>query len=455
MIDRYARGPMRAIWSDGRRLELWLEVELAVTGAREARGEVPQGTVGRVRERAKLDAARMRAIEEEVRHDVIAFLTMVSESAGDDARHLHAGMTSSDLVDTALALQIVEAGRMLVVELNALRRAAWDLAQRHRRTPMVGRTHGVHAEPITFGLKCLVWSEELGRGIARVQRALEGAAVGKVSGAVGTLAHLDPAIEEAALAQLGLVPEPVANQVVQRDRHAALLGALAVVGGTMEKVALEIRHLQRTEVREAEEPFAARQKGSSAMPHKRNPVQCERVCGMARLLRGYALAALENQALWHERDISHSSAERVIVPDAFMVADFMANELTGVLRGLDVHPQAMRHNLEAGGGLVHSQRVLLALTAAGLSRDDAYRVVQESALRALDGGGSFRALLESDERVRRALAPDHLAACFDLDPYLRNVDAIFARAEEPPAPDGAPSARAAPRAGDAARRERP
>jgi adenylosuccinate lyase len=431
VIERYGRAPMRRVWSDAHRLELWLEVELAVTEAREACGAVPPGTARRIRERARLDPGRMLEIEAEVRHDVIAFLTMVAESAGDDARHLHVGMTSSDLVDTALALQIVEAGRLLVDELSALRRAAWDLAQRHRRTPMVGRTHGVHAEPITFGLKCLVWSEELGRGLTRLRDALAGCAVGKVSGAVGTLAHLDARIEQDALARLELAAEPVANQVVQRDRHAALLCALAVAGGTMEKIALEIRHLQRTEVREAEEPFAEGQKGSSAMPHKRNPVQSERVCGLARLLRGYAQAALENQALWHERDISHSSVERVILPDAFQVADFMAHELGGVVRGLRVHPQAMRRNLEAGGGLVHSQRVLLALTAAGLARDEAYRVVQKSALQALDGGGSFRSLLEGDEQVRRVLPAERLAECFDLEPYLRSVDDIFARAQEP------------------------
>ncbi len=422
---------MSHVWSDARRLDAWLAVELAVTAAREERGDVPAGTSRRLRERARIDEARMAAIEAEVAHDVIAFLSMLAESLGDDARQVHVGLTSSDVVDTALALQIGEAGRLLSEGLAGLRSATWTLAARHRHTPMVGRTHGVHAEPTTFGLKCLVWSEELARGAARLDHALRGCAVGKCSGAVGTLAHLDAGVEENALAALGLSAEPIANQVVQRDRHAALLGTLAVLGGTLEKIALEIRHLQRSEVREAEEPFTERQKGSSAMPHKRNPVRCERVCGLARLLRGYAATAFENQPLWHERDISHSSAERVILPDAFLVADFMLAELAEVLNGLRVHTQNMRRNLEAGGGLIFSQRVMLALTAAGVARDEAYRVVQGHALAVLDDDGSFRARLESDPAVKRVMGPAALAACFDLATSLRHVDALFARATPP------------------------
>jgi adenylosuccinate lyase len=429
MIARYSRPAMRRVWSDERRLELWLDVELAMTAARETTGAVPAGTARGIRERAKIDVARMEAIEAETRHDVIAFLRMLAESIGDDARYVHTGMTSSDLVDTALACQIVEAGRLLRGELAALRDAAQALAERHRRTPMVGRTHGVHAEPTTFGLKSLLWSLEIGRGIARLDAALADCAVGKFSGAVGNLAHLDAGLEEQALAGLNLAPEPVANQVVQRDRHAALLASLAVAGGTMEKIALEIRLLQRTEVREAEEPFAEGQQGSSAMPHKKNPVRCERVCGLARLLRGYAQAALENQALWHERDISHSSVERVILPDALLAADFMAAEMTEVLANLRVHPENMRRNLEAGGGLIYSQRVLLALTEAGMARDQAYRIVQEHALAAHESHGSFRQRLERDARVTKLLPRERLAGCFDLDHYLRGVDALFARAE--------------------------
>ena len=431
MIPRYCRPEMERVWSEDRRLGLWLEVELAVTAAREERGEAPKGVSERLRARARIDAHRMLEIEAETRHDVIAFLSMLAESVGDDARHLHVGMTSSDLVDTALALQMREAGRLLATQVQAVRRAAWTLAQRHRATPMIGRTHGVHAEPITFGLKCLVWSEELGRDLDRLERALEDAEVGKLSGAVGTLAHLDAAVEEAALSRLGLEVEPVANQVVQRDRHAALLCSIAVLGGTLEKIALEIRHLQRTEVREAEEPFGAGQKGSSAMPHKRNPVRCERICGLARLLRGYAHAALEDQALWHERDISHSSVERVILPDAFLLADYMTHELADVLSRLQVHADTMRRNLEAGGGRVYSQRVLLALTEAGLPRDQAYGIVQEHALGSLEGGGSFRERLEGDPRVTDRIDKAKLADCFRLEPFLRSVDALFARAEEP------------------------
>ena len=431
MIEGYCRPEMAAVWTDAKRLTWWLDVELAATAAREARGEVPAGTAARIRSRARLDRGRMLEIEAEVHHDVIAFLSMVSESVGDDARHLHTGMTSSDLVDTALACQIQEAGGVLAEALQRVRRAAWSLAQAHRRTPMVGRTHGVHAEPMTFGLKCLLWSEELGRGLDRIQAGLVGCAVGKFSGAVGTLAHLPAEVEVAALASLGLSPEPVANQIVQRDRHAALLAALAVMGGTLEKIALEVRHLMRTEVREVQEPFAERQKGSSAMPHKRNPIRCERVCGMARLLRAHALVGLENQALWHERDISHSSAERVVIPDAFLALHHMAYDLACVLEGLRVSEARMRANLESGGGLVFSQRVLLALTEAGLDRDEAYRVVQRHAMTADEGGTPFRDGLASDPAVGERLSPEALAACFELDFYLRRVDAIYARAEEP------------------------
>ena len=431
MIARYARGPMREVWSEPRRLGLWLDVELAVTAARERAGQAPAGVSERIRARARIDGARMEAIESEVRHDVIAFLSMLSESLGDDARQVHVGLTSSDLVDTALACQIVAAGRLLLDGVRALRRAVYALAERHRHTPMVGRTHGIHAEPITFGLKCLGWSEELGRDLARLEAALEGCAVGKFSGAVGTLAHLEPAIEVDALSRLGLTPEPVATQVVQRDRHAALLCALAVLAGSLERIAVEVRHLQRSEVREAEEPFGAAQKGSSAMPHKRNPVRCERVAGLARLVRGYAQATLENQALWHERDISHSSVERVVLPDAFEVADFMTAELTEIVGGLTIHPEAMRRNLESGGGLVFSQRVLLALTEAGLPRDTAYAIVQEHAVASLDRGAPFRAGLEADPRVAAVLDGPALAGCFTLEPALRHVDALFARAGRP------------------------
>ncbi len=430
MIERYVRDDMKGIWSDERRLALWLEVELAVTAERERRGLVPAGVSERLRLSCRIDVRRMAEIEDRVRHDVIAFLSMVAESGGEDARHLHVGMTSSDLVDTALAMQIREAGQLLLADLARVRRAAHGLAVRYRTTPMVGRTHGMHAEPITFGLKCLGWSEELGRSVRRLAWALEEAAYGKLSGAVGTLAHLDAAIEAGALELLGLEPEPVAIQVVPRDRHAALLAAMAVAAGTFERIALEIRHLQRTEVGEVEEPFESEQKGSSAMPHKRNPVRCERICGLARLPRGHALAAFENQALWHERDISHSSVERVILPDAFEVLDFIAAELWDVLERLVVHPERMLRNLNAGGGLVHSQQVLLALVDAGLARDAAYAIVQRHAMAALDGGPPFRDGLEGDPEVRQRLG-ERLGGCFRLEGSLKNVDELFARAEPP------------------------
>jgi adenylosuccinate lyase len=430
VIERYVREEMKRIWSDERRLALWLDVELAVTGERERRGMVPAGVTERLRKNSRIDARRMSEIEDRVRHDVIAFLSMVAESGGEEARHLHVGMTSSDLVDTALALQIAEGGRVLLEDLGRLRRAAHALAVRHKSTPMAGRTHGMHAEPITFGLKCLGWSEEIGRSRDRLATALEDVAVGKLSGAVGTLAHLDAAIEGEALKRLGLRAEPVATQVVPRDRHAGLLSAMAIAAGTVERIALEIRHLQRTEVGEAEEPFESGQKGSSAMPHKRNPVRCERLCGLARLLRGHALAAFENQALWHERDISHSSVERVILPDAFQVLDFIAAELSDILERLVVHPKRMLQNLEAGGGLVHSQQVLLALVDAGLPRDAAYAIVQRHAMAALDGGPPFRDGLAGDADVQQKLG-DRLEKCFRLEGSLKSVDELFARAGVP------------------------
>jgi adenylosuccinate lyase len=425
VIERYSRPEMDRLWSRQATLEGWLEVELAVTEARERRGDVPAGTTAAIRAKARIDPARMAAIEAEVHHDVIAFLSMIAETAGPEARHLHVGMTSSDLVDTALAIQLRKAGLLLMDEVERLEAVCRRRALRHRETLMVGRTHGMHAEPITFGLKCLRWADTVGRDLRRLHAAIEGVSVGKCSGAVGTLAHLDAEIEERALKSLGLGIEPYASQVVQRDRHAALLCAIAILGGTLETIAVEIRHLQRSEVREAAEPFAERQKGSSAMPHKRNPVRCERVSGLARLLRAYAQVGLDDQVLWHERDISHSSAERVILPDAFLAADFAASEVADIVEHLRVDEARMRENLEAGGGLIFSQRVLLALTEAGLARDEAYAVVQAHALAALEKGASFRAGIEADPRVRALLPPDRLAACFDVASLLRGLPSLF------------------------------
>jgi adenylosuccinate lyase len=418
---------MAALFDDAARYRTWLEVEIAVTQALERRGEAPAGTAARLRAAARIDPARIDELETTLRHDVIAFLTQVGETVGDDARFLHAGMTSSDLVDTALALTMVRALDLLGREVEALRAETRRLALAHKETVMVGRTHGIHAEPITFGLKVLVWYEELGRARDRLQRARAAIAVGKLSGAVGTLAHLPPDVEEEVLGALGLSPEPAATQVVQRDRHAEVLQALALLGASLEKIAVEIRHLQRTEVREAEEPFREGQKGSSAMPHKRNPVNAERVAGLARVLRGNAHAGVENVALWHERDISHSSVERVILPDSFLLADFMTAETREILAGLRVDPERMRANLEATRGLVYSQRVLLALTAAGLSREDAYALVQRHAMAAWKGEPDLRARLLADSAVTRVLDRAAVERCFDPSFFLRNVSHIFDR----------------------------
>jgi adenylosuccinate lyase len=427
MIPRYARPAMAAIFSDETRYRTWLEVELAAAAVMERKGDVPAGAVARIRAAARVNPARIDELEATLRHDVIAFLTQVGETVGDDARHLHLGMTSSDLVDTAFALTLCRALDLLGKEVEALHAVTRAAALRYKDTPMVGRTHGIHAEPITFGLKILVWHQELGRAQARLAAARETVAVGKLSGAVGTLAHMDPEVEEETLASLGLRPEPAATQVVQRDRHAELMGALALLGASLEKVALEIRHLQRTEVLEAEEPFRAGQKGSSAMPHKRNPVNCERICGLARILRANAHAALENVALWHERDISHSSVERVIVPDSFLLADFMTAQLREILEGLRVDPDRMQANLGLTRGLVYSQRVLLALTTAGLAREEAYALVQRHAMEAWTGPPDLKTRLLADPDVIRALPPAKLEECFQPDYFLRHVNQIFER----------------------------
>jgi adenylosuccinate lyase len=429
VIERYSRPEMAALFTDEARLATWLEVELAAAEACEAEGRVPAGTAKRVRERVRLDAHRALEIEAEVHHDVIAFLSMVAESAGDDARHLHHGMTSSDLVDSALAVTVGRAGDRLLAEVAALREATLLLAERHRATVMPGRTHGVHAEPITFGLKALSWAAELRRAELRLRGAVREAAVGKLSGAVGTFAHLPPSVEAEFCRRLGIGAEPVATQVVARDRLAALLGAIALLGAAIERLAVNVRLLQRTETAELFEAFAHGQKGSSAMPHKRNPVLAERLCGVARLLRAYGGAALENVALWDERDISHSSVERVIVADAFLAADYATALARTVVEGLEVRAEKMRRDLESTRGLVFSQRVLLALVAAGLPRDDAYRRVQRHALAAFDSGEDFRERVRRDPEVGGVLG-EGLEACFDLAPYLAHVDALFARGLE-------------------------
>jgi adenylosuccinate lyase len=418
---------MAALFADGARYGTWLDVELAVATAMERRGQVPVGVAARVRAAARVDPARIDELETTLRHDVIAFLSQIAETVGPDARHLHLGMTSSDLVDTALALTLVRATDLLMRELRALRETVRRLAVRHCDTLMVGRTHGVHAEPITFGLKVLVWHGELGRAEARLARARESIAVGKLSGAVGTHAHLSPDLEEEVLASLGLTPEPAATQVVQRDRHAELLTSVALLGASLEKMAVEIRHLQRTEVLEVEEPFREGQKGSSAMPHKRNPVSCERVAGLARLLRANAMAGLENVALWHERDISHSSVERVIFPDSFLVSDFITSQMREILEGLVVSPDRMRANLDLTRGLIYSQRALLALTTAGLAREAAYAIVQRHAMAAWHEAPGLKERMLADPDVTRVLSRAQLEGCFEPEHFIRHVRAIFER----------------------------
>ena len=430
MIERYSRPEVADMWADPARFALWLEVELAACTAMEAAGTVPAGTADQVRAKAagKLDAARIRAIEATTRHDVIAFLTHVEELAGPPARWLHLGMTSSDVLDTSLAVQTTRALDTILVGADGLRAALAARAREHARTVTIGRSHGIHAEPITAGLVFARWHAEVGRARARVVRARAAIGVGKIAGAVGVYGNLEPAIEEAALRSLGLERETVATQIVARDRHAEVLCALALLGTAIEQIALGVRHWQRTEVGEAEEGFGAGQKGSSAMPHKKNPILSENLCGLVRLLRAYAQAGLEDVALWHERDISHSSVERVALPDATILADFMLDRATGLVRGLVVHPERMRANLDRSGGLCFSEAVMLALVKTGLPRQKAYEIVQRHALAALGGAGTFRDLLAGDPDVIQRLKPEQLDACFDLDHHLRHAGAIIDRA---------------------------
>ena len=427
MIPRYARPEMARIWTPEARYDAWLRVELAVCDVYAKRGLIPEDALARIHARARVSAARIDEIEATTRHDVIAFLTNLEEALGADSRHVHMGLTSSDVVDTALALLLQQACELLLQGLERYRAALRALALRHRETLCVGRTHGIHAEPMVFGLKAALWYAEAGRNLERLERARATVRVGKLSGAVGTFAHVDPDVEEEACRLLGLEPAPISNQIVQRDRHAELATTLAIVAASLEKVATEIRSLQRTEVLEVEEPFGAGQKGSSAMPHKRNPVSCEQVCGLARLVRTNALAALENVALWHERDISHSSVERVILPDSTCLVDYMLQQMTRILEGLQVYPERMRENMDRSFGLLFSQRVLLKLTDKGLARQKAYELVQRNAMTAWRERTAFRDLLAADPEVMAQLGRQELDACFDAAWYLRNIDAIYRR----------------------------
>jgi adenylosuccinate lyase len=431
MIPRYTHPEMGRIWSDQRRYETWLLVETAAADAMAAAGIVPPEAARDIRDRGAFDIARIEEIEQVTQHDVIAFTTAVAEKVGPSARWLHFGLTSSDVIDTAQALQMREACDVLLADLDGLAEAIRDRALEHRRTPMIGRTHGVHAEPMTFGLKLALWYAEIGRDIDRIRRARAVVSVGKLSGAVGTFGHLPPAIEEDVCRRLGLAPAPVASQVIQRDRHAELLAAIAITGASLEKFALEIRGLQKTEIGEVEEPFGKGQKGSSAMPHKRNPIGCEQIVGLARLLRGNAHAALENVALWHERDISHSSVERVILPDSFIALDHMLRRMTRIARGMVVYPQRMLENLNRSRGVVFSGTVLLELAKKGISREQAYEWVQRNAMRSFAEQADFKTLLLADADVVRALPAAEIERAFDLDEQLKHVNYIFDRVFQP------------------------
>ena len=419
MIPRYTNPDMGRIWSDQRRYETWLQVELAAVDAMARAGIVPEDAARDLRARASFDLARIEEIEQVTQHDVIAFTTAVAERAGASARWLHFGLTSSDVIDTAQGLQMREACDLILKDLHGLMEAVRTRAEEHRRTPMIGRTHGVHAEPMTFGLKLALWYAELTRDVTRVERAREAISVGKLSGAVGTFAHLPPSIEADVCRTLGLQPAPVASQVIQRDRHAELLSALAITGSTLEKCALEIRGLQKTEIGEVEEPFAKGQ--------KRNPIGSEQIVGLARLLRANAGAAFENNALWHERDISHSSVERVILPDTFIALDHMLRRFTRIVSGMVVYPERMRENLDRSGGIVFSGSVLLELARRGVSREQAYEWVQRNAMRAFHEKRLFKSLLLADPDVTRVLSPADIERAFDLDEQLKHVDHIFAR----------------------------
>ncbi len=427
MIARYTLPEMGRIWDEESKLRSWLRVEIAAAEVMADLGIVPNEAAAAIREKASFDLARVLAIEKSTRHDVIAFLTAVAEKVGPEGRWLHYGMTSSDCLDTALALQMVESMELILRELRRLKEAVSRRAHEHRKTPCIGRTHGIHAEPITFGLKLASWHAQLERDEERLDAAFESVRVGKISGAVGTFAHLAPEVEEKVCGKLGLEPDPVSTQIVQRDRHAEYMYALASLGASLDRFATEVRHLQRSEVHEVEEPFAEGQKGSSSMPHKRNPVTCEQISGLSRLLRTNLLAALENVPLWHERDISHSSVERVILPDSSILAHYLVVKFTEVAEGMRVFPERMMENLRATRGVIFSQPLLLALTRSGGSREEAYAAVQQAAMTSWQSGRPFRDLVLADGAITSRLSREEIDRAFDLDHQLRHVDAIFER----------------------------
>ena len=427
MIERYSRPEMAEIWIDQNKFATWLKVEILACEALTELGEIPKEALANIKAKANFDKSRVLEIEETVKHDVIAFLTNVAEYVGPDSRYIHLGMTSSDLLDTALSSLMRQAGGLLLDGLKELRKVLGERAIEFKKTVCIGRSHGIHAEPTTFGLKMALWHDEVGRGIERLERAVETISVGKISGAVGTFAHIDPRVESYVCAKLELKPAPVSTQIIQRDRHAEFLGVLALIAASLEKFATEIRNLQRTEIMETEEPFTKGQKGSSAMPHKRNPVASENISGLARLIRANASAALENIALWHERDISHSSVERIVIPDSTIALDYMLHRFTKIVSNLVVYPERMLENLHMTKGLIFSQAVLLALAKKGITREKAYQLVQENAMEVWESGEDFRAKVLDDEGIGVYLNKAEIESCFDLDENLKNVDFIFER----------------------------
>ena len=426
MIERYSRPQMKRVWSDENKFAKWLEVEIAVCEAWAELGVIPRVAVPKIK-LARVNIKRMEEILRETHHDMTAFLGSVSESLGDESRFVHLGLTSSDVIDTALSLQLVETAELLNQDIKELISVLAEKAIKYKYTAMIGRTHGIHAEPISFGLKLALWIEEMKRNKLRLTEAKKAIAVGKISGAVGTYATLSPEVEDKACSKLGLAPAPISSQVLQRDRHAQFITTLAIISSSLEKFASEIRNLQRTETREVEEPFGAGQTGSSAMPHKRNPELCERICGLSRLVRGYALTSMENITLWHERDISHSSTERIILPDSCLVLDYSLALFTSVMKGLQTYPRRMKQNIELTKGLVFSQRIMLALIDKGQSRQKAYELVQRNAMKAWKGNKKFLSLLKADPEVTAILPQAELEPLFDYQYYLRYIDNIFAR----------------------------
>lgn len=427
MIERYSRPQMAAIWESRNKYETWLKVELLACEAMVEQGEVPKSALKTLREKATIDPDRIDELEKTVKHDVIAFLSSVTEKVGEDGRYLHMGMTSSDVLDTALAVQMRQAADILIEDLGVLLEVLKQKAEEYKETIMIGRSHGVHGEPITFGLKMALWYEETKRNLLRMQQAKEIISYGKISGAMGTFAHLHPSVETYVCQKLGLTPEPVSNQIVQRDRHAQFLQTLALIAASLDKFATEIRHLQRTEVLEAEEPFEKGQKGSSAMPHKRNPIGCENICGLARVIRSHANAALENVPLWHERDISHSSVERIILPDSTILLEFMLARFTKIMKGLFVYPERMTRNLDLTAGTIYSQKVLLLLIQKGMRREKAYEIVQSAAMEVFNKGGSFKKAILSHPDLSKRLSAKEIEACFDPRQFVSHIETIYKR----------------------------